>query len=661
MLDKLIVIYSLIIILNPAIKLCSTEELSKNATSVASTRVRKMRVNSVVKADEDTWQPIIPTHKWLEAKTTLTPSVSVSTTPTHASDLRHSTDLRNSLANNSKQKHQGYINPQTYHNSAYNHHYQQQQHHRNGNYSKRHIKTSTASSLSSVTSPLLSALPSSSAPTQSLKNIKFRPNIYSTTNHKNIIKNSRGKGKTQPNSHHYQQQQQQLYPLNNIETLYPQIQIPNDIISQVHQQYEAKTEKNLISSKLNLNNIEDVATPTKHHTKTSSSTSANWHYFQQPQFEAKHIISLTPKIDTFNVNTTSKITTSNVKINTFRNGNETDENNEKNFNSSSLRKTQNSCLTNENLIDNHKYQIINTKQHHQHYHYENLLHSGGVKSVTSTFNASDENPIKATKTHSIETAANAATDDEKNFNGKMLLLRKTLSNAQDFYDNLKNIILSDKDNNSNRSSSDNDVVVDADDYDIYSNEDENNDDYDLQILNSSPYEIFKESSTTLATILATAMNSFNMNNKLLPLTSLNEVQGRQRQIDNVTMNKEVQNVKFKATNETQAQSKLLNLLPTKAQTTTTTAYSSLSPSTSKSLTAISSGRKVKKVKKKFKKFLLPLLLAYKLKFMALIPLLIGGLTLLVGTTGLAGFFFALFTAVMSLKSGSRNAIVVKKY
>ncbi|XP_049823282.1 uncharacterized protein LOC126265549 [Aethina tumida] len=58
-----------------------------------------------------------------------------------------------------------------------------------------------------------------------------------------------------------------------------------------------------------------------------------------------------------------------------------------------------------------------------------------------------------------------------------------------------------------------------------------------------------------------------------------------------------------------------------------------------------------KVKKKFKKFLLPLLLAYKLKFFTLIPVLIGGLVLLTGATGLAGFFFALFAATMGLKSG----------
>lgn len=65
------------------------------------------------------------------------------------------------------------------------------------------------------------------------------------------------------------------------------------------------------------------------------------------------------------------------------------------------------------------------------------------------------------------------------------------------------------------------------------------------------------------------------------------------------------------------------------------------------------GKKVKKfkIKKKFKKFLIPLLIAYKLKFFALIPILIGGLVLLVGSTGMAGFFFALFAAVISLKGG----------
>ncbi|KAH8407120.1 hypothetical protein KR222_007438, partial [Zaprionus bogoriensis] len=77
------------------------------------------------------------------------------------------------------------------------------------------------------------------------------------------------------------------------------------------------------------------------------------------------------------------------------------------------------------------------------------------------------------------------------------------------------------------------------------------------------------------------------------------------------------------------------------------------------------GRKLKKLKKKIQKLLLPLLIAYKLKFLTLIPVLIGGLTLLVGTTGLAGFFFALFTAVMSLKTSTgaghgSKSIVLKK-
>ncbi|XP_052890638.1 uncharacterized protein LOC128298875 [Anopheles moucheti] len=62
------------------------------------------------------------------------------------------------------------------------------------------------------------------------------------------------------------------------------------------------------------------------------------------------------------------------------------------------------------------------------------------------------------------------------------------------------------------------------------------------------------------------------------------------------------------------------------------------------------GRKKKfHLKKKYKKFLIPLLLAYKIKFLALVPAIIGGLILLVKSAGLAGFFFALFTAVVSLK------------
>ncbi|XP_059050593.1 uncharacterized protein LOC131845540 [Achroia grisella] len=62
-------------------------------------------------------------------------------------------------------------------------------------------------------------------------------------------------------------------------------------------------------------------------------------------------------------------------------------------------------------------------------------------------------------------------------------------------------------------------------------------------------------------------------------------------------------------------------------------------------------KKPKYKKKKLKKYVLPLLLAYKLKFFALIPVMIGGLILLVGATGLAGFFFALFAAVMGLQKG----------
>ncbi|KAK9879989.1 hypothetical protein WA026_008502 [Henosepilachna vigintioctopunctata] len=60
-------------------------------------------------------------------------------------------------------------------------------------------------------------------------------------------------------------------------------------------------------------------------------------------------------------------------------------------------------------------------------------------------------------------------------------------------------------------------------------------------------------------------------------------------------------------------------------------------------------KKMKRIKKRLEKFLLPLLLAYKLKFFTLIPVMIGGLLLLTGATGLAGFFFALFAAVMGLK------------
>lgn len=58
-------------------------------------------------------------------------------------------------------------------------------------------------------------------------------------------------------------------------------------------------------------------------------------------------------------------------------------------------------------------------------------------------------------------------------------------------------------------------------------------------------------------------------------------------------------------------------------------------------------------KRKYKRFLLPLLIAYKLKFFTLIPVMIGGLVMLVGATGMAGFFFALFAAVISLKGSAQ--------
>lgn len=62
------------------------------------------------------------------------------------------------------------------------------------------------------------------------------------------------------------------------------------------------------------------------------------------------------------------------------------------------------------------------------------------------------------------------------------------------------------------------------------------------------------------------------------------------------------------------------------------------------------GVKIKvKGMKKLQKFMLPLLLAYKLKFLTLVPLLLGGLVLIVATTGFAGFFFALFAVGLGMK------------
>ncbi|XP_012228126.1 uncharacterized protein [Linepithema humile] len=54
-------------------------------------------------------------------------------------------------------------------------------------------------------------------------------------------------------------------------------------------------------------------------------------------------------------------------------------------------------------------------------------------------------------------------------------------------------------------------------------------------------------------------------------------------------------------------------------------------------------------KRRMDRTMMALLMAYKLKFVALIPTLLGGLILLKGTTLLAGFFFALFAAVLGLK------------
>ncbi|XP_072760803.1 uncharacterized protein [Anoplolepis gracilipes] len=54
-------------------------------------------------------------------------------------------------------------------------------------------------------------------------------------------------------------------------------------------------------------------------------------------------------------------------------------------------------------------------------------------------------------------------------------------------------------------------------------------------------------------------------------------------------------------------------------------------------------------RRRYDRTIMALLMAYKLKFIALIPAILGGLFLLKGTTLLAGFFFALFAAVLGLK------------
>ena len=55
-------------------------------------------------------------------------------------------------------------------------------------------------------------------------------------------------------------------------------------------------------------------------------------------------------------------------------------------------------------------------------------------------------------------------------------------------------------------------------------------------------------------------------------------------------------------------------------------------------------------KHKSNRRMMALLIAYKMKLLILIPMMIGTLTLLTSTTALAGFFFALFAAVLGLKA-----------
>jgi hypothetical protein len=45
--------------------------------------------------------------------------------------------------------------------------------------------------------------------------------------------------------------------------------------------------------------------------------------------------------------------------------------------------------------------------------------------------------------------------------------------------------------------------------------------------------------------------------------------------------------------------------------------------------------------------LMPLLIAYKLKFVTMAPLFIAAIVLLAGSTGFAGFFLALFVAAVA--------------
>lgn len=57
--------------------------------------------------------------------------------------------------------------------------------------------------------------------------------------------------------------------------------------------------------------------------------------------------------------------------------------------------------------------------------------------------------------------------------------------------------------------------------------------------------------------------------------------------------------------------------------------------------------KGKKKKSFFRKMLLPLLIVSKLKIVKMVPLFIAAMVLLAGSTGMAGFFFALFTVAVT--------------
>lgn len=460
MLIKLIVFY-IFILINLGIK---TSKAVTNKTNVLQGKFANFNWSSLSDED-DIWQPIIQNHHRMGVS-----QMSVS------KSLEQNVNFRNHSIENVKPKPQrGYLKPQTYYN------FQQ-----NGNYTKRHVKPLTFSStnISEQTSPTYSTL-------NYIKNTKFKSYVV-PTNYKYNKTRIRGRGKQELNSpshllqhyHNHRQQLQQVYPLNNIETLYPSIQIPNDIISQVQEQplsstthHHGKYEKNSIpsissTSQLNLqhHNITDVKEYRIIPTSLSSPPSLYWHYLPEPPVKANNIISLTPKIDTSTTNTTTKLINLNLKTNTIENGNESDrkkKENVKNFKVyADVTKTLNSLPVNKNLIDN---QITNTKKHP----FYKTLENTEFKPEKDTHNIQDEKSLKsplkdATANNSLH--INDKTQD--NLNLELFLLKQTLNNAQKFYDNIKDLILSDTDNSSASSSSkndDNDDDYDDDDF-TYSNE-----------------------------------------------------------------------------------------------------------------------------------------------------------------------------------------------